>query len=142
MPREFTAAIEYAINSLLRRACSGEQLDPERIRNLLREARASNVSIDRTTLEFLLRKRVETCAAQFATDSSNIEKLQALRSVLTIAKQMPFNVNLWSAQNQIYALQSGVFVRTRRKAQRGDNRAQAWLEEYLALCNDLSIRAQ
>ena len=32
MPREFTAAIEYAINSLLRRACSSEELDGERIR--------------------------------------------------------------------------------------------------------------
>ena len=32
MPREFSAAIEYAINSLMRRACSGEELDGERIR--------------------------------------------------------------------------------------------------------------
>ena len=38
MPREFTAAMEYAINSLLRRACSAEELDGDRIRSLLREA--------------------------------------------------------------------------------------------------------
>ena len=31
MPREFTAAMEYAVNTLLRRACSGEALDGDRI---------------------------------------------------------------------------------------------------------------
>src|SRR5579875_2113092 len=62
MPREFTAAVEYAINSLLRRACSAEELDGERIQNLLREAQASKVDLDKTTLEFLLRRRIEALA--------------------------------------------------------------------------------
>ena len=55
MPREFIAAMEYAVNSLLRRACSAEELDAGRIRNLLREAQANNISLDKTTIEFLLR---------------------------------------------------------------------------------------
>ncbi|MBV9034883.1 MAG: DUF3536 domain-containing protein, partial [Acidobacteriaceae bacterium] len=50
MPREFSAATEYAINSLLRRACSNDELDGERIRSLLREAQASNITLDKTTL--------------------------------------------------------------------------------------------
>ncbi len=83
MPREFTAAVEYAINSLLRRACSGEELDGERIRNLLREAQASNVSLDKTTLEFLLRRKVETLAGRFAADPSSIDKLNDLRASLS-----------------------------------------------------------
>src|SRR5581483_7125872 len=35
VPREFTAAVEYAINSLLRRACAADVLDGERLRDLL-----------------------------------------------------------------------------------------------------------
>ena len=53
MPREFITAVEYAINSLLRRACCAEELDGERVQNLLTEAQASNVMLDKTTLEFL-----------------------------------------------------------------------------------------
>ena len=41
MPREFTAAIEYAFNSLMRRACAADDLNEARIRDLLRESRAS-----------------------------------------------------------------------------------------------------
>jgi hypothetical protein len=142
MPREFTAAVEYALNSLLRRACSSEELDGERIRNLLREAQASNVTLDKTTLEFLLRRKIEVLAGRFAADPSNLEKLNDLRSALKIVKHMPFAVNLWSAQNQVYAIQSGLFQRTRKKGQRGDTKAQTWVDGYVELSELLSIRVQ
>ncbi len=142
MPREFTAAVEYAINSLLRRACSTEELDAERIRNLLREAQASNISLDKTTLEFILRKKIDNLAGRFAADPSSIEKLNELAAVLKIVKQMPFAVNLWSAQNHVYAIQSGLYQRTKRKAQRGDTKAQQWVDAYIALCELLQLRVE
>ncbi len=141
MPREFTAAMEYAVNTLLRRACSGEALDGERIQSLLREARASNISLDRTTLEFLIRKRIETLAAQLAADPGSLEKLQALRSALSTGSRMPFSINLWSAQNHIYAMRSSFLPKMRRKALK-DSRAKAWMEDFLALCEQLTIRAE
>ena len=116
MPREFAAAVEYAINSLLRRACSAEELDGERIRSLLREAQASNVSLDKTTTEFLLRRKLDALAGRFAAE------------------------NLWAAQNQVYSVQAGLYVRTKRRAQRGDPKAQEWVDAYLNLSELLMIR--
>jgi alpha-amylase/alpha-mannosidase (GH57 family) len=142
MPREFTAAVEYAINSLLRRACSSDELDSERIHSLLREGQASNVSLDKTTLEFLLRRKIETLAGRFAADPGSLDKLNELHNALNIVKQMPFPVNLWSAQNHVYAIQSGLFPRTKKRAQRGDAKAQAWVDRYLSLSELLSIRVQ
>jgi hypothetical protein len=142
MPREFSAAIEYALNSLLRRACSAEELDGERIRNLLREAQVSNIALDKTTLEFLLRRKVETLAGHFAADPSNLAKMHELQSALRTIKQMPFAVNMWAAQNQVYAVYAGLFQRTRKKAQRGDARAKLWVDSYLALSELLSLRIQ
>jgi alpha-amylase/alpha-mannosidase (GH57 family) len=140
MPREFAAAVEYAINSLLRRACSTEELDGERISNLLREAQASNVNLDKTTLEFQLRRKIEVLSGRFGADPSNIDKLNELIAALEIVKQMPFAVNLWSAQNHVYAIQGGLYQTTKRKAQRGDTKAQQWVERYLVLCRLLSLR--
>ena len=142
IPREFAAAVEYAINSLLRRACSSDELDGERIRNLLREAQASNISLDKTTLEFLLRKKVDTLASRFASDPSSMEKLDDLRGALKIVKQMPFGVNLWQAQNHVYAIQNGLYQRTKKKAQRGDAKAQQWVDGYLTLSELLSLRVE
>ena len=140
MPREFSAALEYAINSLLRRACSGDELDGERIRNLLKEAAASNINLDKTTLEFLLRKKIDTLAGRFAADPSSIDKLRDLIVALKIVKQMPFAVDQWSAQNHVYAIQNGLFLRTKKKAQRGDTKAQQWVDAYLAVSALLSLQ--
>jgi len=140
MPREFTAAVEYAINSLLRRACSGEELDAERIRNLLKEAQASNLTLDKTTIEFLLREKVDALAGRFAADPSNLAKLLDLHKCLTIVKLMPFAVNLWAAQNHVYGIQGRLYPRVRRRAQRGDAKAQTWLDNYVSLSELLSIR--
>ena len=59
--------------------------------------------------------------------------------MLKIVKLMPFPVNVWGAQNHVYAIQSGLYQRTKRRAQRGDGRAKAWVEAYLDLSNLLSI---
>ncbi len=142
IPREFSAAVEYAVNSLLRRACSSEELDGERIRSLLQEAQLNSIALDKTTLEFLLRRKIEMLSGRFAANPSNLEKLNELQAALRIVKQMPFVVNMWSAQNQVYAIHSGLFQRTRKKAQRGDTHAKIWIESYLALSELLSIRVQ
>jgi alpha-amylase/alpha-mannosidase (GH57 family) len=140
MPREFTAAVEYALNGLLRRACASEELDGERVRSLLREAQASGASLDKTTLEFLLRHKLEILSRHFMTNPSRIEGLERLKKALEITGQMPFPVNLWSVQNDVYALQSTLYPRIRRRAARGDQKSQDWLAEYVALSELLSIR--
>jgi alpha-amylase/alpha-mannosidase (GH57 family) len=142
MPREFAAAMEYALNSLLRRACAADRLDGDRIGNLLREAQANNVSLDKTTLEFTLRRRVDQLASRFAADPSNTAKLQELASTLQIVKKMPFYVNLWSAQNHVYAFQGGIYGRTLRRAEHGDQKAQEWVDYYRNVSDLLSIRVQ
>jgi alpha-amylase/alpha-mannosidase (GH57 family) len=142
MPREFTAAIDYGLNSMLRRACSNGDLDGERIGAYLREAMASNVVLDKTTLEFSLRQKVEALALRFASDPSNIEKLEGLKSALQIVRQMPFVVDVWSAQNHVYAIQGGLYERMRRRAGRGDSKAKTWLNAYLQLSELLMIRVQ
>jgi len=140
MPREFTAAIEYAINSLLRRACGAEELDEERIRNLLREAQVGSVTLDRTTLEFLLRHKLEMLAKDFSAEPKDIERLKRLKQSLRIAKQMPFTVNLWSVQNEIYAIHIGLYPQLRKRAGYGNTRAQEWVDGYLQLSELLAIR--
>jgi alpha-amylase/alpha-mannosidase (GH57 family) len=142
MPREFTAAVEYAINSLLRRACAGDNLDAERIRNLLREAQASTISLDKTTLEFTLRRKIEGLAARFASDPFDSSKLNDLKNALKIVKLMPFGVNLWSAQNHVYATKNQFYRFTSNKAKAGDTKAQGWLDSFSELCELLMIRVQ
>jgi alpha-amylase/alpha-mannosidase (GH57 family) len=141
VPREFTAAIEYALNSLLKRACSSDPLDRDRIQALLREAQTSNVNLDRTTLEFSLRRKVESLAATFSAEPLDLERLNNLRTAMQIVKLVPFSVTLWSAQNYVYAVQTSLYPRLKRRAQKGDAKAKSWVEKFDDLSELLAIRS-
>jgi alpha-amylase/alpha-mannosidase (GH57 family) len=142
MPREFSAAMEYAVNSLLRRACSAEELDGGRIRGILREAQLNGIALDKTTLEFLIRQKLDGLASRFAGDPSNLDKLLDLQKALKILKQMPFPINLWQPQNYVYGIQMSLYPRIKRRAQRGESRAQQWLEQYVVLGDLLMLRIE
>ena len=108
--------------------------------SLLREAQASNIVLDTTTLEFLLRRKLESLADRFAAQPANLLRLNDLLRALKIARQMPFAVNLWSAQNQVYAIQHNLYQANGKAAEKGDKTAAEWVESYLALCAELSLR--
>lgn len=88
-----------------------------------------------------MRRKIESLARRFMADSSNLGNMEHLQKALSIAKRMPFPVNLWSVQNDIYALGASVCARTRKKAARGEGHAQEWMAGYLQLCELLAIRA-
>jgi hypothetical protein len=102
----------------------------------------NGISLDKTTLEFLIRQKLEALAARFAGDPSNLDKLMDFQRALTILKQMPFPINLWQPQNHVYGIQTSLYPRIRRRAQRGESRAQQWLEQYVVLCDLLMLRIQ
>jgi hypothetical protein len=77
---------------------------------------------------------------RLAAEPANLEKMEDLRNALEIVRQMPFSVDLWSAQNHVYAIQDGLYTRMRRRATRGDSRAKAWIGVYQQLSELLAIR--
>ena len=66
--------------------------------------------------------------------------MQDLQAAVKIVRLMPFPVSLWSAQNRAYALQTGLYQRSRRKAAKGDERSKLWVSDYVALCDLLLLR--
>jgi alpha-amylase/alpha-mannosidase (GH57 family) len=103
VPSAFQAAAEIALNNQLKQAFEREDPDAEGIHGHLKEAAASNVTLDVPGLEFAIRKRLEREAAIFATQPTNLEMVQKLRKLLEFAATLPFPVTLWEVQNIAYA---------------------------------------
>jgi hypothetical protein len=55
---------------------------------------------------------------------------------------MPFPVNLWSAQNHVYATKNQFYRFTSNKGKAGDGKAQAWVQGFSELCELLMIRVE
>ena len=82
VPPAFKAAADVAINSQLRQSLERPDVDIDNIQSNLKEAANSQVPLYTTTLEFVIRKRVEELAARFAERPDDLEIVKRFRKQL------------------------------------------------------------
>jgi hypothetical protein len=140
VPAEFQSAADIALNSQLRQVFERPELDADGIRTLLKEAANSKVSLDVTTLEFVIRKKLEKEADNFATDSGNFEAARRLRKLLEFISPLPFPVVLREAQNVAYGPLVKDMKEHRPEAEKGNPIDQNWMHELGVLREMLRIQ--
>jgi alpha-amylase/alpha-mannosidase (GH57 family) len=102
-PAALAIAANFAINASLRRAIEAEEFDSIEIEGLLSRAATDQVTLDTQVLSFAAGQRMKWAMVKLesATDSNRAPE-NALHTALAIARalrSMPFEVNLWQAQN-------------------------------------------
>jgi alpha-amylase/alpha-mannosidase (GH57 family) len=141
LPKLLRTAAEVAVNEELRREFSGAELDLPHIRGHLEEARASNLPLDATTLEYTLRRWLEEKASRLLEAPSDLALLQQLDAAAALARSLPFEVHLWVVENGCYRLLQQFFPQQAAKADAGDAAAREWMSHFLSLCENLRVRA-
>jgi len=102
-PPALAIAANFAINASLRRAIEAEPFDAAELQALFLRAATDHVALDAAALSFAAGKRIQRAMVQIE-DAVNAGQPPeaAIRSSLAIAhalRTMPFDVNLWQAQN-------------------------------------------
>ncbi len=115
VPPALSLAANFAVNAQLRRALEAEIFNADELATLLARARADRVTLDTTVLSFSAAQRLKRAMIALDAASTAIEDnrsdrpdrsdrmlLRALQAALSIARavrELPFEVNLWQAQN-------------------------------------------
>jgi len=139
-PKALSTAAEFIINASLHRALENEDLDLARIEQLLREARLEDVSLEEGALAYAFGQRLEALAHRFGADPARLGALERLEAFTALVRRLPFDVNLWKAQNICYRALHGVSGEFRGRAAKGDSKSQRWLERFRALADHLLVR--
>lgn len=137
--KAFRTAAEFAINSHLRRALEEEDLDLERIRILLEEARVVQIALDAETLGYTLQHNIEQTMEQFFGNPADMTLLQRLESVVNLARSLPFEVNLWQTQNVYYGMLQTFYPHFLKKAEQGNQSARLWVDHFRNLGDKLLV---
>jgi len=141
LPKGFRASAESALNSLLRDAFAGDDLEPEHIHALLQEAKAVQIDLDASTLEFVLRRRVEAMAEATLANVADLRSIARLQKAVHLARSLPFSVNIWWVQNLCQEWITRAHNEFRSKAEAGDKEAQAWIAQVIELSEELRFSA-
>ena len=139
----FSMAAEFALNRSLREAIEDpEKLDLARVNALLDEARADDIPLDGATLGFALRKTVKWLSERFLENPGDLELARKLEGVSGLVRNLPFEVNVWRAQNNYYQMLRNVFPEWAQKASQGNPVAKEWVEHFVALGRNLSVKVE
>jgi hypothetical protein len=142
LPRAFQTAADFALNSSLRAAFEdGDNLDFGRINALLDESRMLNIRLDGATLGFALRKSIKRMSEQLLADPGDLQLIMRFETAAGLAKSLPFEVNIWRAQNNYYSMLQHVLPEFVRRARTGQTQAQQWVNHFFALGDNLSMSA-
>jgi alpha-amylase/alpha-mannosidase (GH57 family) len=139
VPNALKSAAEIALNSQLQQYLDRPELDADSIQGVLREAAASKINLDATTLEYKVRRRIETDAAEFAANPSDAAAVERMIKLLDLLPSLPFPVVLWEAQNICYRPLISAFQRNGWHALNADPAAMQRHEQLSRLATQLHI---
>ncbi len=102
-PPALSLAASFAINASLRRAIEADPFDPNEIESLLDRATGDQITLDDHLLSFTAGQRMKRAMVRLeAAAAGEGPAAYSLASALSIAdtlRTLPFEVNLWQAQN-------------------------------------------
>jgi len=103
-PPALALAAGFAINAGLRRALEDEPVDLALMRSLLSLAKSDHISLDTTTLSFIADQRMKRAMLDLQTSSGSLEILDHALALAHTLVELPFELNLWQAQNIWYEI--------------------------------------
>ncbi|MBW3562303.1 MAG: DUF3536 domain-containing protein [Actinobacteria bacterium] len=153
LPRTFHRAAEIVVNDDLRRAFQRPDMDPDRVRALLADAAAWDVELDTAGLAHVLNATIETLtrrAARQLPDPTLFERygaegqsfLEQAEALIRLADDLPFEVDLWRAQNTFYRAVHLTYPELQALADDGDEQAASWVEHFRRLGDVLGVAVE
>jgi alpha-amylase/alpha-mannosidase (GH57 family) len=103
-PSALTLAAGFAINAGLRRVLESEPVDQAQLRSYLALARADQVQLDTATLSYIVDQRMKRAMVELQSYPGSLEILDRALDLAKAVSELPFELNLWQAQNIWYEI--------------------------------------
>ncbi len=103
-PPALTLAAGFAINAGLRRALEADPIDQALMRSFLQLAKADQVPLETPTLSYIADQRMKRAMIELQMSSGSFEILDRAVVMARNIVELPFELNLWQAQNIWYEI--------------------------------------
>lgn len=103
LPARFQMAVDFTLHEDLMAALSVEEPDACHVQALLEQVNRTGIRLDHVTLEFAFRRTIERAAEAFSRNPHDPQLLGRFDRAVSLCPLLPFQVNLWAAQNAYHA---------------------------------------
>ncbi|MDW7711266.1 MAG: DUF3536 domain-containing protein [Deferrisomatales bacterium] len=142
LPMALRMSAEFAVNAELVGLFRAEELDPERLADLLEEVGRWSLEIDRRLLGFVAGQWLTERTERWARDPAQLGELEAADRVLTRLAPAGVELNLRRAQNVFFAVTRRLAGPMAAASGEGREFATDWLDHVRRLSDHLGVRVE
>ena len=103
-PPALTLAAGFAVNAGLRRVLEATPIDQSQLRSYLSLAKADQVPLETANLSYIADQRMKRAMVELQMSSASLEMLDRALTLAQTLAELPFESNLWQAQNIWYEI--------------------------------------
>lgn len=142
LPRILRLAIEFAFNMHLRRILERPSPPVAQIRSIVSEMRNQAIEFDQATLSYELNQTFRGALEDLDAHPSSVAPLKKVDTLLEIVSLLPFNLDLWKAQNVYYRLLQTTMPEYLDRTGNGEEQARTWLRLFRSVGKRLAVRGE
>jgi alpha-amylase/alpha-mannosidase (GH57 family) len=103
-PAALSLAAGFAVNVGMRNALESDPVDIAVVRSFIDMAKDDDIALDTPTLSYISDMRMKRAMVELQMSSGSLEALERALSLARTLVELPFELNLWQAQNIWYEI--------------------------------------
>ena len=134
LPGILRVTSDFVLNRAVQTALSHDEVDLERVRALLDAAERDRIELDVPVLQLVFRERLNKVVQQWACRPNDLEVMETVASLVSLARVLPFQVDLWKVQNVYHGLLNAISTESL-----ASGTSSTWVEHFLQMGESLGI---
>lgn len=142
LPLPLRAATEVLFNTDLRWAFTDDDPNFDQVRQLVQEANEWGVNLEVKGLSYKFTRLLNRAAERWRDQPLQLEYLHTFTDGVELVRTLPFEANLWKAQNVFFELMNSAYPDAAELATAGNEQAQQWVERFQHLGELLHVEVE
>ncbi len=142
LPKILTNTVLVMLNKDILEALDENPINFEHLQQLVEEIKEWGLEIDRETLSFFVRKKINILMENLAKDPHNKETIRVAANLLQTLHPLSLPLDLWRAQNIYFFTGKAQYPLMKERAEKGDQTASQWIALFGQLGDLLNVKIQ
>jgi alpha-amylase/alpha-mannosidase (GH57 family) len=131
-PLDIRIIIEYIFNKDINKILAEEQLDINKLQELVKRSYHKKIVLDKATFRFVAEKRITQAVKQWISAPEDRQLLEKTINIFNALEKLELDVELWKSQNMYFSVGKALLPAMLQRSE-SDESAKNWLEIFTEL---------
>lgn len=130
VPKLLLMTSAYTVNYDLKKIFENNEVDIEKLEDLINEVKKWSLDIDKTAIGFVASSWINSIITKLSQNPEDIELINKIVDVIKLLRQLPLELDIWKAQNIYFTIGKNLFSVMKERSVKGEDFTRKWVEAF------------